>query len=113
MSEEMPSPPFPDPKDALLKLIVERAIADYRSGEISAEGAILHAAVHGWLDTTMMPRCRSARDRHVCALQPSRSCDEPHHADHGEGSDPHPTPQRLDPSRVGPRLASEYRAVKV
>jgi hypothetical protein len=50
MSDEMPSPPFPSPNDALLKLIVERAIADYRSGEATAEAAILHAAVHGWLE---------------------------------------------------------------
>lgn len=46
----MPSPPFPDPDNTLLRLIVDNAIAAMRSGEASAEGAILHAAVHGWYE---------------------------------------------------------------
>jgi hypothetical protein len=50
VNDDMPSPPFPSPNDALLNLIVDRAIADYRRGEVTAEAAILHAAVHGWLE---------------------------------------------------------------
>lgn len=46
----MPSPPFPDPDSLLLKIVVDGAIEAYRSGEVSAEGAILHAAVHGWYE---------------------------------------------------------------
>ena len=50
MSEEMPSPPFPDPGSPVLQLIVTRAIEAMRSGEATAEEAILHAAVHGWYE---------------------------------------------------------------
>jgi hypothetical protein len=50
MSEEMPSPPFPDPGSQVLQLIVTRAIEAMRSGEATAEEAILHAAVHGWYE---------------------------------------------------------------
>jgi hypothetical protein len=50
MSEEMPSPPFPDPDSPVLKLIVTRAIEAMRTGEATAEQAILHAAVHGWYE---------------------------------------------------------------
>lgn len=44
----MPSPPFPSPDSAVLRLIVGNAIASVRSSEASVEEAILHAAVHGW-----------------------------------------------------------------
>ena len=46
----MPSPPFPDPESAVLKLIVENAIDAMNSGEATPEMAILHAAVHGWYE---------------------------------------------------------------
>ena len=42
----MPSPPFPSPDNAVLRLVVGNAIASVRSGEASVEEAILHAAVH-------------------------------------------------------------------
>jgi hypothetical protein len=47
VSEEMPSPPFPDPGAPVLQLIVTRAIEAMTSGEAIAEEAILHAAVDG------------------------------------------------------------------
>jgi hypothetical protein len=46
----MPSPPFPDPHSAVLKLIVENAINAMNSREVTPEMAILHAAVHGWYE---------------------------------------------------------------
>ncbi|MFJ2843519.1 hypothetical protein ACIPD2_17980 [Streptomyces griseofuscus] len=46
----MPSPPFPSPDSAVLRLIVGNAIASVLSGEASVEEAILHAAVHGWYE---------------------------------------------------------------
>ncbi|WP_093807873.1 hypothetical protein [Streptomyces sp. Ncost-T6T-1] len=46
----MPSPPFPSPDNAVLRVIVGSAIASVRSGEASVEEAILHAAVHGWYE---------------------------------------------------------------
>ncbi|MFJ3300138.1 hypothetical protein [Streptomyces bacillaris] len=46
----MPSPPFPSPDSAVLRLVVGNAIASVRSGEASMEEAILHAAVHGWYE---------------------------------------------------------------
>jgi hypothetical protein len=49
-SGPMPSPPFPDPDSEVLKLIVNNAIKAMRSGEATAEAAILHAAVHGWYE---------------------------------------------------------------
>jgi hypothetical protein len=50
MSQEMPSPPFPDPDSPVLQLIVTRAIKAMTTGEATAEQAILHAAVHGWYE---------------------------------------------------------------
>ncbi|NEA37690.1 hypothetical protein G3I76_39800 [Streptomyces sp. SID11233] len=46
----MPSPPFPSPDSAVLRVVVEKAIQALRSGEASAEEAILDAAVHGWYE---------------------------------------------------------------
>ncbi|QSB14591.1 hypothetical protein JQS43_24485 [Natronosporangium hydrolyticum] len=46
----MPAPPFPDPQSAVLKLVIDNAINAMRSGEATAEDAILHAAVHGWYE---------------------------------------------------------------
>jgi hypothetical protein len=48
--DQMPSPPFPEPDSALLRLVVEGAIREYQSGAVTAEQAILHAAVHGWYE---------------------------------------------------------------
>jgi hypothetical protein len=46
----IPHPPFPHPDSPILKLIVDHAIAAMQAGEVDAEGAILHAAVHGWYE---------------------------------------------------------------
>ena len=46
----MPSPPFPDPHSELLRLVIKNSIESYRSGEATAEQAIMHAAVHGWYE---------------------------------------------------------------
>ncbi|MFC8718073.1 hypothetical protein [Kitasatospora sp. NPDC057198] len=46
----MPSPPFPPPDSALLRVIVRNAVEAVRSGEATVEEAILHAAVHGWYE---------------------------------------------------------------
>lgn len=46
----MPAPPFPDPDSPVLQLIVTNAVNAMRSGEATAEQAILHAAVHGWYE---------------------------------------------------------------
>jgi hypothetical protein len=40
--------PFPNPDSPILNLIVNSAIGAMQSGEVDAEGAILHAAVHAW-----------------------------------------------------------------
>jgi hypothetical protein len=50
MTDVMPSPTFPDPDSATLRLVVRNSIDAYRSGEVDVEGAILHAAVHGWYE---------------------------------------------------------------
>jgi hypothetical protein len=50
VSSQIPSPPFPDPGSPVLKLIVTAAVDAVRSGEATAEQAILHAAVHGWCE---------------------------------------------------------------
>ncbi len=50
MSSQMPSPPFPDPGSPVLKVIVTAAVEAIKSGEATAEQAILHAAVHGWYE---------------------------------------------------------------
>jgi hypothetical protein len=44
----MPSPSFPDPDSPVLRLIVTSAVEALRSGQATAEQAVLHAAVHGW-----------------------------------------------------------------
>jgi len=44
----MPHPPYPDPDSQILKLIVNNAVGAMQSGEVDAEGTILHAAVHAW-----------------------------------------------------------------
>ena len=46
----MPHPPFPNPDSQVLKLIVNHAVAAMQLGEVDAEGAILHAAVHAWYE---------------------------------------------------------------
>ncbi|MFK0132329.1 hypothetical protein ACIQRZ_18485 [Streptomyces rubiginosohelvolus] len=46
----MPSPPFPSPDSAVLRVVVGNAIVSVRNGEASVEEAILHAAVHGWYE---------------------------------------------------------------
>jgi hypothetical protein len=46
----VPHPPFPNPDSQILKLIVNNAIGAMQSGEVDAEGAILHAAVHAWYE---------------------------------------------------------------
>lgn len=46
----MPSPPFPSPDHAALRVVVSNALASVRNGEASVEDAILHAAVHGWYE---------------------------------------------------------------
>ena len=46
----MPSPPFPSPNNAALRVIVGNAIASVQNGEASVQDAILHAAVHGWYE---------------------------------------------------------------
>lgn len=46
----MPSPPFPDPNDAALRVVIAGAVEAVRSGEASVEEAIVHAAVHGWYE---------------------------------------------------------------
>lgn len=46
----MPSPPFPSPDDAVLRVIVGNAITAVESGETDVRGAILHAAVHAWYE---------------------------------------------------------------
>lgn len=43
-------PPWPHPDDVRLRVVVEAAVAAYESGETTAHGAILHAAVHGWYE---------------------------------------------------------------
>ena len=40
----------PTPDSKILKLIVDHTIDAMRSGKMGAEGAILHAAVHGWYE---------------------------------------------------------------
>ncbi|WP_416484256.1 hypothetical protein [Streptomyces sp. CL12] len=45
-----PSPPFPSPDNAVLRVIVGNATASVRNGEATVEEAILHAAVHGWYE---------------------------------------------------------------
>ncbi|MFB7030872.1 MULTISPECIES: hypothetical protein [unclassified Streptomyces] len=46
----MPSPPFPAPDNAVLRLIVGNAVESVRNGEATVEEAILHATVHGWYE---------------------------------------------------------------
>jgi hypothetical protein len=46
----VPHPPFPNPDSQILKLIVNNAIGAMQTGEVDAEGAILHAAVHAWYE---------------------------------------------------------------
>jgi hypothetical protein len=50
MDDQVHSPPFPDPDSEILKLVVNNSIRIYREGELTAEEAILHAAVHGWYE---------------------------------------------------------------
>ncbi|MHB2023830.1 MAG: hypothetical protein ACYCO3_10945 [Mycobacteriales bacterium] len=50
VADEMPSPPYPSPSSAVLRIIVGNAIASVQSGEATVEEAILHAAVHGWYE---------------------------------------------------------------
>lgn len=47
---ENPTPPFPDPDDPALRVVVQNTVRMLREGEIEAEAAILYAAVHGWYE---------------------------------------------------------------
>ncbi|WP_198358206.1 hypothetical protein [Streptomyces fildesensis] len=46
----MPSPPFPSPDEAVLRVIVANAIASVENGEANWREAVLHAAAHGWYE---------------------------------------------------------------
>lgn len=48
--EPFPHPPFPHPDAKLLWVVINNSINALRSGEVDAEGAIAHAAVHGWYE---------------------------------------------------------------
>lgn len=45
-----PSPPFPDPDNEILRIIIERAVRAYEDRQVDASGAIIHAAVHAWYE---------------------------------------------------------------
>lgn len=46
--QPLPRGHIADPGSPVLKIIVTAAVEAVRSGEATAEQAILHAAVHGW-----------------------------------------------------------------
>jgi hypothetical protein len=46
----LPSPPFPDPENAVLRVIIEHAVAAYQAGQVDVAGAVTHAAVHAWYE---------------------------------------------------------------
>jgi hypothetical protein len=48
--DPFPHPPFPHPDSKLLDVIVTNSLDAFRAGEVDAEGAIMHAAVHGWYE---------------------------------------------------------------
>ena len=50
MSEEMPSPPYPAPDNAVLGVIVGEALRAYQAGDTDLNAALVYAAVHGWLE---------------------------------------------------------------
>lgn len=49
MSEEMPAPPYPNPQDGILKLIVTRAYEELERGE-EPKDVLLNAVVHAWME---------------------------------------------------------------
>jgi hypothetical protein len=55
----MPSPPFPDPNSQMLGLIITNAINAMEPGEVDARGAIIDAAVHGYMGATSKVRTRA------------------------------------------------------
>jgi len=46
----MPMPPFPAPDNAAFRVVVQSAVLAYRSGEATAEQAILNAAANAWYE---------------------------------------------------------------
>ena len=50
MSEQMPSPPFPDPMSPVLAHVIQEALEAYERGEADVPAVVLHAAVHGWYE---------------------------------------------------------------
>lgn len=48
MAAEHPTPPWPEPKDPILRLTIETALK--RASQINPEHAIVHAAAHGWME---------------------------------------------------------------
>jgi hypothetical protein len=49
-ADPFPSPPFPDPDNEILRLIITHAVGAYQAGEVDVAGAITHAAVHSWYE---------------------------------------------------------------
>ncbi len=46
----MPMPPFPEPDNAAFRVVVQTAVLAYRSGEATAEQAIINAAANAWYE---------------------------------------------------------------
>jgi hypothetical protein len=74
-STQMPSPPLPDPGSPVLKLIVTAAVEAVRSGDATAEQAILHAAVHGWYEDQIQGEdaCPAAASAAGCPGRPTEA----------------------------------------
>jgi hypothetical protein len=49
-AEPFPTPPFPDRGDKLLHVVVETAARALEAGKVDVHGALMHAAVHGWME---------------------------------------------------------------
>ena len=45
-----PSPPFPDPDNEILRLIIDYALSAHEAGEVDVAGAVTHVAVHAWYE---------------------------------------------------------------
>ncbi|CAN5474445.1 hypothetical protein BH18ACT1_BH18ACT1_08940 [soil metagenome] len=65
MSEEMPSPPYPDPMSPMLAIVIDQALGAHERGEASVRDAVLYAAVHGWYEGHIEgeDRCSGCDDR--------------------------------------------------
>jgi hypothetical protein len=50
LENPFPSPPFPDPDNEILRIIMERVMAAYEAGQVDVSGAVLDAAVHAWYE---------------------------------------------------------------